>query len=353
MNSPLDILVIGPHPRLFGPGNFRWLHDTARALRRLGHRVNIFPYRESWSMSPRLSQWTRWLPGVPQQITRYQAAQRRSRAQRLVRLTKRLRPDLVVWLNGESDAAETFAAVKRSTPGRMVSWWEDDPECHRAFMAALPEFDHIFVFDRSYIPSLASGGARAVHFLPCGCDETTYHPYQLSRLDRRRFSCDVAFVGWYYPERGPVLQALTSLDLGVWGGQWNSPQACRALGRRTVIRGGGIDGSTAAKIYSACKIGLNVHATQSRLGGLNMRAFELLACGAFQLVDYIEGMEDLLQPDQEVVCYRSPDEARRLAGAYLADPQARQRIASRGRARVLDEHTFVHRLRTLCDLARD
>lgn len=349
----MQVLLVGPWPRLFSPGNFQWLSDTAAALRRLGHRVTVFRYRESWTVSPALMRRLGAVPVVPQGFARYRAMQQSMRDLRLLTLVRRLRPDLVLFLNGEVLSGEVFAATKRLVPGRMVSWWFDDPCSSASFMGSAALFDHIFIFDRSYIPDMMAAGARSVHFLPCACDEDVHRPLQLSCSERKRFACEMAFVAWRYPERDAVVWALMEeVELGVWGGGWEGLASRRTAAGTRVVRGGGVPPRTAAKIYNAAKIGLNIHAVQSRLGGLNMRTFEVLACGRFQLVDRIAGLEELLEPGREVICYGSPDEACRLAKYYLADDTARVRIATQGRARVLDEHTYVHRLRTLCELAR-
>lgn len=292
---------------------------------------------------------------LPRWRGRYQLAQQRARDRRLLNLVRRLRPDLVLLLNGALVSAEGLQEIRRATPGRLVSWWADDPFSDPAFTAAIPVFDHIFLFDRAYVPRVMAAKARRVHFLPCACNEMVYRPMSLRPNEQQRFACDVAFVGWYYPERGPVVGALArapGVRLGLWGGQWDSPEARHVLDGALVLRGRAVNDRTAAKIYNASKIGLNVHARQSLLGGVNTRTFELLASGLFQLVDDLQGLEELLTPGEEVVCYRSPEEAQQLAHRYLADAGERHRIAAHGRARVLDEHTYVHRLKRLCELAR-
>ena len=65
------------------------------------------------------------------------------------------------------------------------------------------------------------------------------------------------------------------------------------------------------------------------------------------MVDAVGGREGLLVPGEEVAVYHSPEEARDLAAYYLGHPAERMGIATRGRARVLREHTYVHRMRTM------
>jgi len=347
------VLLVGQTPRRFGPDNFQWLNDTAQGLRRLGHTVRTVSYRDSVVESPLLRNALLRMPALSHRLSGYGDGLRRTYERRLVMLARRLRPDLVIVLKGEILSGETLSEVKRLARGPVVTWWVDDPWRYPSCLQQMTLFDHVFIFDRSYMPRLAAAGVSRVHFLPCGCNDLVYRPLRLNHTAQRRFACDVSFVAWGYPGRSEVVQALArEVDLGVWGGGWNGLRWQRTVRGHAVIRGPSVSSRTAVKIYNASKIGLNVHQAQSRSGGLNTRTFELPASGLFQIVDRVGGLEELLAPGVEVVCYGSPEEARELARRYLADESARTHMARRARARVLEEHTYLCRMRTLCEVAR-
>ena len=293
-----------------------------------------------------------WPVSLPRWRQRYLQAQGRARDRRLLQTARRLRPDLALFLRGDACSADVLTELKRLIRGPLVTWWVDDPWRFPGCAERLALYDHVFIFDRFYLPRLEAAGVARAHFLPCACDETVYRPMALRDSERRRWASDVAFVAWGYPEREVVVRALADeVDVGVWGGGGSGLRAQRTATGTNVLRGPAVSSQTAAKIYNASKMGLNIHAIQTRIGGVNTRTFELLACGRFQLVDRVAGVEELLEPDAEIVCYRSPEEARALARRYLADPVTRNRIAAKGRERVLAEHTYVCRMRTLLALA--
>jgi spore maturation protein CgeB len=98
---------------------------------------------------------------------------------------------------------------------------------------------------------------------------------------------------------------------------------------------------------------INFNSTSKQMkGAVNQRVFDVPASGAFLLTDYREQMERLFEPGREMVCYRSPEEARSLAGEYLTRPDARRNVAAAARRRILHEHSYDHRLRTLMDTMR-
>ena len=344
------MLLVGPVPRLGAPNHLPWLRYTASALRRLGHTVTTTAYRESWSASPALTSIASRVAAAPL-LARVAAARAAARDRRVVAAARRARPELTVVLKGEVFPDEAIAWLKQFTAGPLVTWWVDDPQVYPASIRQFPMFDRVFLFDRSYMPPLESGGVKTA-FLPCACDETVYQPQQLSAAERARLRTDVAFVASCYPQRAALVRALApTLDVGVWGNGWAAFSNQMTPRGTPVWRGGLVADHMAAKIYSAAALGLNLHHPQSRLGGVNTRTFELLAAGTLPLVDRLAGMEELLDPEREVACYTSADEARDLAMRYVGDPGARAAIVQRGRARVLAQHTYVARMRELCRVA--
>jgi spore maturation protein CgeB len=85
---------------------------------------------------------------------------------------------------------------------------------------------------------------------------------------------------------------------------------------------------------------------------VNQRVFDVPAAGGFLLTDYKAQLPELLELGKEIVCYRDPDEIPDLIRFYLKHSRAREEIISRGRRRILAEHTYVHRLQTMVETIR-
>ena len=317
-----------------------WMGYTRRALERLGHPVESFYCTNllldrltlSGEKDPSAKS-----PGAGNGLQGLRDRWHRWRDRRLLRLARAFRPDLILVLWGNTLSPELLISLKKETGARMATWWVDDPFRHRA-EKLVPRYDFFFIFDRSYLAPLKSAGAQNARFLPCACDETVYYPRRLTRREKIRYASDVTLVAWYYPDRGRIVQALDGMDVKIWGRGW--PRQVAGADRF-------IPDETTAKIYSAAKIGLNMHSDQTRDGGLNTRSFELLAAGTFQVMDSVPGMQELLTPGREVAVYRSPEEARELVRHYLKHPEERERMVRAGRERVLSEHTYLHRMKTL------
>jgi spore maturation protein CgeB len=103
--------------------------------------------------------------------------------------------------------------------------------------------------------------------------------------------------------------------------------------------------------YGACAVNFNTTSLQMK-GGINQRVFDVPACGSFLLTDYRRQLEQVFEPGREVVCYSSIEEIEDLTAYYVQHEHERRQIAARAHARVLQEHTYVHRLTRLVERMR-
>lgn len=104
-------------------------------------------------------------------------------------------------------------------------------------------------------------------------------------------------------------------------------------------------------IYGATTINFNATSLQMK-AAVNQRVFDVPAAGGFLITDFKEQLAEVLEPGKESVCYHHPGEIPDLVRFYLAHPEARRRIVAQGRARVLGEHTYRHRLQEMLTVLR-
>ena len=340
----MRLLIVGP--KWVGG----WTESVARAARSLGHTPVLF-YYDAFGVV-RLGGGTR--ARLPRALGRVvgPVADRLGRLWEIHRMNPRLRaavraiqPDAILVLKGETLSAETLAALRaRNRP--LAAWWIDDPLRFPEAASGLGFFDVLYVFDKGRFAELQTRGARRLVYLPCACDPAIFHPQTVNPADYPELNCAVALVAAYYPERGALLSHLRGLDVGVWGPGWEAAPELNAMPPGT-WRGRRLVPQQVTKIYNLAQICPNAHHAQTRVGGLNMRTFEVLAAGGFQLVDAVAGLEECFEAGREIVTYTSPAHCRELADYYLAHPAERAALTERGRARVLRDHTYAQRLTTI------
>ena len=103
--------------------------------------------------------------------------------------------------------------------------------------------------------------------------------------------------------------------------------------------------------YPLSDINFNCTSQQMK-GAVNQRVFDVPCCGAFLLTDHRRQMEALFEPGSEIIFYTHPDEIPSLVERYLKAPEDRRRVAEAARKRVLAEHTYDHRMRSLMETMR-
>ncbi|SDB29554.1 spore maturation protein CgeB [Desulfonatronum thiosulfatophilum] len=100
------------------------------------------------------------------------------------------------------------------------------------------------------------------------------------------------------------------------------------------------------RFYPCSAINFNCTSMQMK-GAVNQRVFDVPACGGFLVTDQRRQMDHLFEPGREVVAYASPEEIPDLVRHYLRRPGARERVSLAARKRIMQEHTYDHRMTRL------
>jgi len=172
----------------------------------------------------------------------------------------------------------------------------------------------------------------------------------LSDDDKEKYGCDISFMGAGYYNRRNSFSRLIDFDFKIWGTEWDfhSP-----LSRFIQDEGRRLEPEEYNKIFNASKINLNLHSSTYHKGVnpfgdfVNPRTFEIASAGGFQLVDYRSELSQLFEIGKEIVCYKDIDDLREKALYYLQHSEEREEIASRGQARVLEEHNYENRMKEM------
>ncbi len=75
-----------------------------------------------------------------------------------------------------------------------------------------------------------------------------------------------------------------------------------------------------------------------------MRTYEIPACGGCALVEWKDDLKLDFDMDEEILVFRDKEDLKEKADFALANSKRRKKVQQQGRARVLSEHTYVHRV---------
>ncbi len=110
--------------------------------------------------------------------------------------------------------------------------------------------------------------------------------------------------------------------------------------------------TTLPLVYIFSDINFNCTSRQMK-GAVNQRVFDVPASGSFILTDWQRQIEALFEPKKEMIVYHDPEEIKDLISYYLSKTSERDAIVKASRRRVLEEHTWEHRLQTLLNRMRE
>ena len=214
-----------------------------------------------------------------------------------------------------------------------------------------PHFDFFTSSDPECKNKYARAGLPHVIYFPFGANDRLYKPLGLLK----RY--DVSFVGGWHPVREWLISRVrrAGIQVEVAGHGWPS---------------GIIEHEQMVRMFNESKINLNLSNSRSwdlrmliempikglkqlrspkKFEQIKARHFEINSCGAFQLSYYVDGLELAFAPGREIGVYLDPDDLIEKIRYYLAEEVLRERIASAGLARTLNEHTFEARFSRVFD----
>ncbi len=233
-----------------------------------------------------------------------------------------LQADWIIRVDDGQYAADRLEQAMKTKPLPPAFYYAIDTHFPRSLeknAAIARRYQRVFCAQYNGVSRLRKKGVNA-EWLPLACD-----PEFHGRQDIAKQS-PVAFVGGDHLD-GPrkyILQELRERYPGSYIDQAPSEQMSR--------------------IYSGAKIGINLSAA----GDINMRFFEILACGTLLLTDRIKdnGLEHLgFEEGKHYAAYGSFKEMFDKIRYYLDHEEEREAIASAGYLLVRERHTYAERIK--------
>ena len=374
----------GPPRRIFFLRQGFFLEEEClRAFRALGLCVQEFQVAEAWDSALA----SRLLTGLTEFL-----------------------PDFLFSINHIGfDKSGWLTSILREARLPAATWYVDNPDfIIRAYPENVSEWVSVFVWDQHYAADLKEMGFPWVTYLPLAADTRLFRPYRHPQVDRFGSHC-AAFVGGTWtkrvtqqlarytgqpetlayieaaardfqwspnyktrPELTEVYPGFADLPVSaqvdleaavLWqASQWDRLERvgalCQAglkvfgdpawadfLADPTAYGGSMNYHRELPAFYQCAAVNLNLTSLQMK-NGLNHRIFDVPAAGAFLLTDYKDALWDLFTPE-EVVTFRTVEEAQEKLAYYLKYPETRRRVATRARERVLAQHTYGHRVQAI------
>ncbi|MBI5326768.1 MAG: glycosyltransferase [Deltaproteobacteria bacterium] len=320
--------------------SFKTLYDyLEEAFRRAGHEVYPFDYRAY---------------GIPAKIRKYHKFLDDFGTYKInkdfTKLVESVKPDMLFMLHGFTIHLSTLKSLKDRYKMLTVNWLCDYPRDYEVACRYASLFDYFFVSGTDALKRFRLAGHKNVNLLLFACEPKYHMPVELSDEERKEYASEICFIGSMYPGRLRMLEKISDFDIAIWGPRWNDIPLGSPL--RALVRGGSLDVDEWVKAYAATKIVLNNISSFAPYvdNMMNTRIFEIFACRKFQLIDTRDDVLMHFTSGSELVCYSSIEELRRLFIYYLGHMDEAMEIANNGYNKVLQFHTYDHRVKEIMDV---
>lgn len=317
----------------------------------------------------------------------------------LIHSMLRVRPDFLLLINhiGFDDRGGVGDLLQWLNMPLAV-WYVDNPFfVIKNMQFPAPRMSSVFLWERSMVSTLQRSNVQDISYLPLGCDLSLFRGqsqpvrYPVSfvgnsmvhadekwsrNMSGRTLALAKAWRRELVAKRQPMAERVLALkaaepELPVWDMLASATFSATGIYRRRLLealdsqslhvfgdehwwrvlphasRHGLVPyGRELADVYRHS--GININATSLQMPeAVNQRVFDVPAAGGFLLTDEQTALPELFEPGTEVVTYASAAHLADLCRYYAARPQERARIVQRAQARLLDCHTYAHRLQTL------
>lgn len=84
---------------------------------------------------------------------------------------------------------------------KYVSWVYDSPHIHVYSYTVLNQCNYIFLFDYALYEELRNGGIKTVYYMPLGVNDKRLSTLENGFDKKKKYSCDISFVGSLYSEQ--------------------------------------------------------------------------------------------------------------------------------------------------------
>jgi len=215
------------------------------------------------------------------------------------------------------------------------------------FEKTLAAYDFVFTTKAHNVAVYKSLGVSQCAFLPSAFDPSIHRPIPDEDSSYGSALFDVSFVGTYAPCRDPVIKALETNQVRIWGNGWSRSPHFRT--KPKLISDTSIYYYELADVISHTKCSLGL--LRQGAGDFHtQRTFEIPACGSLQFAPRNDEILSFFKEDQEIICYASLEELTEKVAFYLRHDPQRAKIASAGYDRVVrDNHTYLNRVSMMLD----
>ncbi|MFM9912149.1 MAG: glycosyltransferase [Methylophilaceae bacterium] len=317
------VLVVGKINRLVN-----WTENTVEAFQQTGCQVDYFAINGDNRLHSMYFKWRGVIAGDDFAAVTIS----------LRKKVKAFQPDLIVFVLGAWLPAALFQAVEEISPASTKVAWVGDKFDHVQGVFA-GYMDWIFCTDTYFMDLLRTQGISTISYLPLAVDPQRFYPMNKPRTNK------IIYVAKNSPGRSLFLSKVEK-PLLLYGKKWrkfrqefpDSPHEIHAHH---------LPLNKLPSLYASSRAVLNIKHEIYVERGVNQRSFEPYGCMTPVLNDDVADLGLCFDLGREILVYHSLDELHEIHAKLTSDPAFAKKIGLAGHQRVMAQHTYMHRARSI------
>lgn len=252
---------------------------------------------------------------------------------------ERFEPDVIMFVSAFFVPKELYEVLETLPKKPVIIGWAGDG-FDQSVQPIAAKFDRLYSTDTYYAQKGSEFGWKSA-YLPLAFNPKWFFPPQ--NPDRNH---EVVFIGNPCTEREELFAQLQH-TVTLIGPKWkNFVHPSHRIWTKEISL------KQVAEVYRSCNGVINIKQGINVVNGVNMRSFEAPACGALMLHDDVADVHLHFRAGEEVLVYHDASELDEYLLMMDSDAEACEIIRRRGREKVWEEHTYVHRVnQIITDLA--
>jgi len=255
----------------------------------------------------------------------------------LLKIAKEYKPDLFLSLTRRIHP-KILMDLRKICGGCRVLWWGDPPANSQQWGILDPEWDFVYLKDRSAVNKLRIAG-RNVFLLNEAMNPLWHKPMS------RQMNHEIVVAGNYYAYRQAVVLRLMGDGVKM---QLHGPPPPRwaDLRIRSCHSGRYVVCEEKSRVFGEGMACLNTF-TLGEGDSLNCRAFEIAGAGGLQIIESRPAIEECFEPGRELLVFETYEELSGHIERARKYPEEMITIREAGAKRALAEHTYRHRVEVI------
>ena len=318
----IKVLVIGKYNSIV-----HWTENTVEAFKQTGCDVDYFALNgDSFAQST-----------YYKLLGKIQGDKSKVVADSLRKKLQSFQPDLIVFVMIASNwlPEHLFQLTTATCPHATKIVWVGD-KFNRAEGIFANHVDWVFCTDTAFIDAAHEYGYSApASYLPLAVNQKIFHPIPAIRSNA------IIYVANNTVGRGEMISTIKR-PITLYGKGWS-----KLKNTQHIINAYRLPYTKLPGVYASCRAVLNIKNEKNVINGLSQRSFEPYGCMTPVLNDAMKDVDLCFEVGREILVYHSIDELHEQYDRLATDAHFANAIGQAGYKRVMAEHTYAHRAKTM------